>query len=62
MGGVTRDNGQAVVQAGRGDDEVGLREGVPSLTAILDQQSPFEHDVFRNLKNTLLKHRPHLVR
>ena len=30
--------------------------------ALLDQEPPFEHDIFGNRENALFEHRPHLVR
>ncbi len=46
----------------RRDDEIGLREGIARLAAILDQQSPFEHDIFGDREYALLEHRSYLVR
>jgi hypothetical protein len=48
--------------ARRGDNQIGLREGMPSLAAFLDQKPPFEHDLFCDGKDALLEHWPHLVR
>jgi len=31
------------------------------LAAFLDQQPPFEHDVFGDGQDALLEHRPHLI-
>ena len=59
--GIAGDDGQAVVQGGCGDDEVGLGEGVASLAAFLDQEAPLKHDVLGDRQDALLKHRPHLV-
>jgi hypothetical protein len=44
------------------DDQIGLREGLAGLAAIFHQEPPLEHDFFRNRQNTLLEHRPYLVR
>jgi hypothetical protein len=46
----------------RGNDEIGLREGVAGLAAVFDQEPPFEHDVFADREHALLEHRPHLLR
>jgi hypothetical protein len=35
----------------RRDDKIGLREGMARLSAFLDQQPPFEHDVFGHGQN-----------
>jgi hypothetical protein len=50
------------MQRGRGDDEIGLREGVAGLAAVLDQQPPLEHDVFGDGEHALVEHRAHFVR
>ena len=46
----------------RRNDEIGLREGIVRLAAILDQQSPFEHDVFGYREHALLEHGSYFVR
>jgi hypothetical protein len=51
-----------MVKRGRCDDEIGLRESVASFAAVLDQQSPPEHDVLGDSEDTLLEHWPHLMR
>ena len=43
-----------MAQRRRRDDQIGLREGVPRLAAFLDQQPPFEHDVFADGQDALL--------
>lgn len=53
---------QSVMKRGRRDDEIGLREGMSSLAAFLDEQPPFEHDILGNREHALLEHWPHLVR
>ena len=50
-----------MVERGRGDDEIGLRKGVSCLTALLDQEPPFEHDVLGDGEHALFEHRPYLV-
>jgi hypothetical protein len=58
---VTRDHCQIMLDGGGRNDEVWLREGVSGFPAFFDQQSPFEHDVFGDRKNPVLKHRPYFV-
>src|SRR5208283_1508237 len=53
---------QPVAECRRRDDQIGLRECMPRLAAFLDQQPPFEHDVFGDGQDALLEHRPHPVR
>ena len=60
--GIARDDDQVMVQGGCGDNEVGLGEGVASLAAFLDQETPFKHDILGDRQDALLEHRPHLVR
>src|SRR5581483_12359698 len=50
-----------MVKSRRRNDEVRLRERVTHLATLFHQQSPLEHDVFRNWKHSLFKHRPHFV-
>ena len=50
-----------MAERGRRDDQIRLREGMPRLSAFLDQQPPFEHDVFGDGQAALLEHRSHLV-
>ncbi len=59
---VARDDREAMLERGRGNDEIGLREGMARLAAVLDQDPPFEHDVLADGKDALFEHRPHLVR
>src|SRR5262245_1784761 len=47
--------------SGRGDDEIGLREGVSALASFLNQEPPLEHDVFGDSERALLEHRANLV-
>ncbi len=37
----------------RGDNQVWLGESMASFSAFLDQQPPFEHDVFGDLENPI---------
>jgi hypothetical protein len=46
----------------RSPREIGLRKGMARLATVLHQEPPLEHDVFRDRQNTLLEHRPDLVR
>src|SRR6266851_6829253 len=59
---VARDDRQAVMPSGRGDDEIGLREGVPRFPPLVDQRSPGEHDVFAHREDARREDRPQLVR
>ncbi len=59
---VARNDCQAVMQAGRGDDEIGLGKGMACFSTILNQQPPFEHDIFADRQNPAFKHGQHLVR
>jgi hypothetical protein len=59
---ITRNNGKAVMNGSRGDNQVWLGESMASLSAFLDQKSPLEHDVFGDLENPMVEHRAHLVR
>ena len=51
-----------MMNRGRSYQKVGLRENVPHLPALLDQEPPLEHDVLRYLENPMFKHRSHFVR
>ena len=51
---------QPVAQRGRGDDQVGLREGVSALAALLDEPPPLRHHVFAHRQHAALEHRAHL--
>jgi hypothetical protein len=42
--------------------KIGLPEAVPRLAAILDKESPFEHDVFGDRQDALIEHRPQYMR
>ena len=59
---VARNDRQPVMKSRRRNDEIGLREGVADFAAILDQKTPFEHDVFGDRQYPLLEHRPNPVR
>jgi hypothetical protein len=59
---VAGQDGQPVAERRRCDDQIGLREGMPRLAAFLDQQPPFEYDVFGDGQDALLEHRSHFVR
>ncbi len=51
-----------MTQRRRRDNQIGLREGMPRLAAFLDQQPPFEDNVFGDGQDALLEHGAHLVR
>src|SRR5208337_3415637 len=55
-------DGQRRAERRRGDDQIRLRERMLGLAAFLDQQPPFEHDVFGDGQDAPLEHRSHLVR
>ena len=59
---ITCHDGKAVLNGCRGDDEVRLRESVSRFPAFLNQQPSLQHNVFGDLQNPPVKHRPHLVR
>src|SRR6266481_4673848 len=44
------------------DDQVGLGECMSRLAAVLGQEAPLEHNVFRDRQYALFEHWPHLVR
>jgi hypothetical protein len=44
------------------DDQVGLGECMSRFAAVLDQEAPLEHDVFRDRQYVLFEHWPYLVR
>ena len=50
------------MERGRGDDQIGLRESVAGLAAVLDHDAPPEHDFLGDRQHALREHRPHLVR
>ena len=58
---VARHHGQPVAQAGGGDDQVGLREGVSDAAPFIDQQAPAEHHVLRHRQRPVLEHRADAV-
>jgi hypothetical protein len=51
-----------VVQRGRRDEEIGLREGAAGAPSLFDQQAPLEQDILGDVDHTLAEERPHLVR
>lgn len=53
---------EAVVDGGRGNNQVRLREGVPRLSAPLYLYPPLKHNFFCNLENSSVEHWPNLVR
>ena len=57
---VARNDRKAVVLPGGRDDKVGLRESMPRLAALIDQETPLEHDVLGYRQYSLLEHRSHL--
>ena len=59
---ITRDDGMAVVNGSRGDDEVRLGKRVSRFPALFHQKPPLEHNVFSDRKNPLVEHRSHDVR
>jgi hypothetical protein len=59
---ITRNNGKAVMNGSRGDNQVWLGESMARLPPFLDQKAPLEHDVFGDLENPMVEHRSHLVR
>src|SRR5438034_3202008 len=58
---VARNDREAMMPAGRRDNQVGLGKGMACFAAFLHQQSPLKHDVFGNRQHTLLEHRTHFV-
>lgn len=48
---------QPVVQSGRGDDQVGLGEGMASPLAFLEQMPPSEHHILNDRQDTSGEHR-----
>jgi len=58
---VARNDRKAVVLPGGRDDKVGLRESMPRLAALIDQETPLEHDVLGYRQYSLLEHRSHLM-
>lgn len=59
IGGIAGHNRQSVMLGRRGDDQIGLREGMADLAPFLDHKPPFEHDIFRDRHYPLLEHRAH---
>jgi hypothetical protein len=53
---------QIVLERGRRDDQIGLRERVASLTAFFYEKSPSQHDVFGDFKDAVFEHGTQLVR
>src|SRR6266481_8514883 len=58
---VARDDREAMMLAGRRDNQVGLGKGMACFAALLHQQSPLKHDVFGNRQHTLLEKRTHFA-
>ena len=51
---ITRNNGKAVMNGSRGDNQVWLGESMARLPPFLDQKAPLEHDVFGDLENPMV--------
>ena len=62
VGGIPRDDREAVIKRGRSDDQIRLRESMSALPAFLDEKAPFEHNVFGDREHSIFEHRPHFVR
>lgn len=56
------DERKVVLQRGRGDDEIGLREGAACLAAILHQEPPSQHDVLSDCLRPFREHAPDFIR
>ena len=50
-----------MMERGGRDNEIGLREGVPSFATFFDQQAPLEHHIFTNREHSLFEHGPQFV-
>jgi hypothetical protein len=59
---VAGQDGQPVAERRCGDNQIRLRERMSRRAAFLDQQPPFEHDVFGDGQDALFEHWPHFVR
>ncbi len=62
FGRIARDDDQAMVLRRGRDNQVRLRKGMTDLAALLEEKSPFEHDVLGYLQDALLEHWPDFVR
>lgn len=58
---IARDHRKTVMDGCRGNEKVRLRKCVLGFAAFLHQEPPPEDDVFRDCKNPLIEHRPHLI-
>jgi hypothetical protein len=54
-------HGKTIMKRRRGDDQIRLGLGMRGFPTILDQQPPFEHDVFADRQDAFLEHRPRFV-
>lgn len=60
---VTTHDRKSMASGGRGDQQIGLREGIAALASILKQHAPFENDLFRDRQGALqTEHRTHFER
>ena len=59
---IARNHRHAMMLGRSRDDQIGLRECMSRLAALIDQEAPLEHDVFRNCQRALFEHWPHFVR
>ena len=50
-----------VMVSGCRDNQIRLRKRMADFAALLNEQPPFEHDVFGNLEYAMLKHRSHFA-
>ncbi|MDZ7591947.1 MAG: hypothetical protein U5L05_14980 [Rubrivivax sp.] len=53
---------QPVLQGCGRNDQVGLRARMAKLAPVFDKKAPLDHDILRNFKHVLFKHRPHSVK
>jgi hypothetical protein len=59
---IAGNHGEAMMLGRSRDDQVGLGECTSRFAAVLDQEAPLEHDVFRDRQYALFEHWPYLVR
>jgi hypothetical protein len=59
---IAGNHGEAMMVGRSRDDQVGLGECMSRFAAVLDQEAPLEHDVFRDRQCALFEHWPYLVR
>jgi hypothetical protein len=59
---ITCHHSQTMMKRRGGDNQVGLREGMPRLSAFLDEVPPPDQDVFRYLHHAPFKHGSDLQR